>query len=97
MYRVRNILEEMMDYMNGTGVKGMLEGKYFRNVEKVMPLLYYVLDICVQRRHYAPLTTIQVAYNEILSTALSKPNGIATREGSEKTAAIFSEQARVLK
>ena len=74
----------------------MLEGKYFRKVEKVMPFLCYVLDIFL-RDHDAPLTTIQVAYNELLSTALKKPNDIETREVSDQTAAIFSEQVRVLK
>ena len=75
----------------------MLEGKYFRNVDKVMPFLFCVLYICLQRGHDAKMKTLQVAYNELLSTALKKPNGIATREVSERTAEIFSEQVRVFK
>ena len=78
-------------------MQGILEGKYLRNVDKVMPFLCCVLDIYLQRSQDAPLTTIQVAYNELLSTVLNKPNGIATREGSEQTAEIFSEQVHVLK
>ena len=64
---------------NETGVKGMLEGTYFCIVDKVMPFLCCVLDICLQRGQDDPLKTIQSAYNELLSTALNKPNGIATR------------------
>ena len=58
--------------LNGTGVKVMLEGKYFRNVDNVMPLPFCVLDIFLQRGHDAPLTTIQVSYNELLSSTLKK-------------------------
>ena len=75
----------------------MLEGKYFRNVDMGMPFLCCVLEICLQLGHDAPLKTIQVAYNELLSTALKKSNGISTREVSERTAAILSEQVLVLK
>ena len=47
----------------------MLEGKYFHNVDKFMPFLCRVLNICLQRGHDAPLATIQVSCNELLSTA----------------------------
>ena len=72
-------------FINTKGLKGMMEGKTFRNLDIVFPMLCSILDSVFADGHTCPLTSTQVAYNKVLQVALERPSGVVQeQEASER-------------
>jgi hypothetical protein len=72
--------KEASSQLNGiyvtAGVRGMLEGKDFHNLDAYFPFIFGYVDCWLGYEHEAPLTKVHTAYTDIVNTLLSDNLGV---------------------
>jgi len=68
------------------GLRGMLEGKYFRNLDIVFPMLCSTMDKLFGKGDEAPFTKIHTTYTDIVLECVRGPSGVGEQEYAENIA-----------
>ena len=59
-----------------TGLRGMLEGKDYKNLDTVFPFVFAYVDTWLGQESTAPLTTIHTQYTSFVQQIMSDNNGL---------------------